>query len=69
MWSPLLTDDARERFLHLVGADEAAIARRRGAAINQACAALPYYLHTYPLIVERSRHKLRALGVGLVGDG
>ena len=37
--------------------------RSRGAAINQACAALPYYLHTYPLIVERSWHKLAALGV------
>ena len=30
----------------------------RGAAVNQACAALPYYLDTYPLIVERSWHKL-----------
>ena len=34
------------------------------AAIHQACAALPYYLHSYPLIVERSWHKLAALGVG-----
>lgn len=63
VWSPLVTDDARGRFLSLVAADDATIARSRGAAINQACAALPYYLHTYPLIVERSRHKLRALGV------
>jgi hypothetical protein len=39
------------------------LARSRGAAINQACAALPYYLHTYPLIVERSWHKLASLGV------
>lgn len=68
MWSPLFDDDARRRFVELVEADEATIARSRGAAINQACAALPYYLHTYPLIVERSRHKLRALGVGLVDD-
>lgn len=62
-WSPLLTEGARAHFLHLVGADDAAIARSRGAAVNQACAALPYYLHTYPLIVERSRHKLQALGI------
>lgn len=68
MWSPLFDDDARRRFVELVEADEATIARSRGAAINQACAALPYYLHSYPLIVERSRHKLRALGVGLVDD-
>jgi hypothetical protein len=45
------------------GADEATVDRSRGAAIQQACAALPYYLHTYPLIVERSWHKLAALGV------
>jgi len=32
-------------------------------AIQQACAALPYYLQTYPLIVQRSWHKLSALGV------
>mgnify|MGYP006171594455 CR=1 FL=1 len=38
--------------------------RSRGAAVNQACAALPYYLDTYPLIVERSWHKLAALGIG-----
>lgn len=63
VWSPLFTEDARTRFLDLVGADDATTTRSRGAAINQACAALPYYLHTYPLIVERSRHKLRALGV------
>lgn len=33
------------------------------AAINQACGALPYYVNTYPLIVERSWHKLAVLGV------
>ncbi len=64
-WSPLFDDESRARFLELVGADEATFARARGAAVNQACAALPYYLHTYPLIVERSRHKLQALGVAV----
>jgi aminoglycoside phosphotransferase (APT) family kinase protein len=49
--------------------DAATLARSRGAAINQACAALPYYLDTYPLIVERSWHKLAELGVArLSGD-
>lgn len=63
VWSPLFTDESRAVFLELLGVDEAAVARSRGAAINQACAALPYYLDTYPLIVERSWHKLAALGV------
>jgi aminoglycoside phosphotransferase (APT) family kinase protein len=62
-WSPLLDEESGARFLELVEADAATIARARGAAINQACSALPYYLDTYPLIVERSRHKLAALGV------
>jgi aminoglycoside phosphotransferase (APT) family kinase protein len=64
VWSPLFTDDSRRVFLDALHVDAATLARSRGAAINQACAALPYYLHTYPLIVERSWHKLRALGVG-----
>ena len=63
VWSPLFTDDSRRAFLHVLDVDDATLARSRGAAINQACAALPYYLHTYPLIVERSWHKLASLGV------
>ena len=63
VWSPLFTDESRRAFLDDLAVDEATLARSRGAAINQACAALPYYLHTYPLIVERSWHKLAALGV------
>lgn len=63
VWSPLFTDSSRRVFLDALGVDEATIARSRGAAVNQACAALPYYLHTYPLIVERSWHKLASLGV------
>lgn len=65
IWSPLFTAASRERFLLELEVDEAAVARSRGAAIQQACAALPYYLKTYPLIVERSRHKLAALGVAV----
>ena len=62
-WSPLFTDESRTVFLDAVGADPDTIARSRGAAINQACAALPYYLDTCPPIVERSWHKLAELGV------
>lgn len=63
VWSPLFTDGSRRAFLDALGVDEATLARSRGAAINQACAALPYYMRTYPLIVERSWHKLASLGV------
>jgi aminoglycoside phosphotransferase (APT) family kinase protein len=63
VWSPLFDDNSRVACLDALGVDTATIARSRGAAINQACAALPYYLNTYPLIVERSWHKLAALGV------
>jgi aminoglycoside phosphotransferase (APT) family kinase protein len=62
-WSPLFNEGSRAAFLDALGVDAATLARSRGAAINQACAALPYYLHTYPLIVERSWHKLALLGV------
>lgn len=62
-WSPLFTEESRSVFLEALQVDDATLARARAAAINQACAALPYYLHTYPLIVERSWHKLAALGV------
>ena len=63
VWSPLFTDGSRRAFLAALEVDDATVARSRGAAINQACAALPYYLHTYPRIVERSWYKLAVLGV------
>jgi hypothetical protein len=63
VWSPLFTDDSRRAFHGALEVDDATLARSRGAAINQACAALPYYMDTYPLIVERSWHKLASLGV------
>ena len=52
-----------EVFLGALAIEEPTLARSRGAAINQACMALPYYQGTYPLIVERSWHKLAVLGV------
>jgi len=63
VWSPLFTEESRRAFLDRLEVDDAMLARSRGAAIYQACGALPYYLDTYPLIVERSWHKLAALGV------
>ena len=63
VWSPLFTDESRAAFIDALSIDDATLARSRGAAINQACAALPYYLNTYALIVERSWQKLAALGV------
>jgi aminoglycoside phosphotransferase (APT) family kinase protein len=63
VWSPLFSDESRRVFLDALDVDDATLARSRGAAINQACAALPYYMLTYPLIVERSWHKLASLGV------
>jgi aminoglycoside phosphotransferase (APT) family kinase protein len=65
VWSPLFTEGARRAFLDALGIDagDPVVTRSRGAAVQQACAALPYYLRTYPLIVERSWHKLAALGI------
>jgi aminoglycoside phosphotransferase (APT) family kinase protein len=63
VWSDLFTDESRRVFLGALDVDDATLARSKGAAIQQACGALPYYLHTYPLIVQRSWHKLAALGV------
>ena len=63
VWSPLFTEASRRAFIDALQVDDATLARSRGAAIQQACGALPYYLDTYPLIVERSWHKLAALGV------
>jgi aminoglycoside phosphotransferase (APT) family kinase protein len=63
VWSPLFTADSRGAFLGALDVDDATLARSRGAAVNQACAALPYYFDTYPLIVERSWHKLDMLGI------
>jgi aminoglycoside phosphotransferase (APT) family kinase protein len=67
IWSPLFTETSRQAFVDALDVDDATLARSRGAALQQACSALPYYLDTYPLIVERSWHKLAALGVGSPG--
>lgn len=64
VWSQLFDEASRAAFIDALEVDEATVTRSQGAAINQACAALPYYMDTYPLIVERSWRKLQALGVG-----
>lgn len=69
VWSPLFTERSRKVFLDCLDVDHDTLARSRGVAINQACAALPYYLHSYPLIVERSWHKLASLGVQARSSG
>lgn len=68
VWSPLCTEDSRRVFLGALGIDDATLTRSRGAAVNQACAALPYYLNSYPLIVERSWHKLAALDIQVLSS-
>jgi aminoglycoside phosphotransferase (APT) family kinase protein len=64
VWSPLFTEESRRVFVQALSIDDAALARSRGAAIHQACGALGYYMDTYPLIIERSWHKLAEVGVG-----
>lgn len=63
VWSQLFTNESRQAFVHALDIDDATLARSRGAAIHQACGALGYYRDTYPLIIERSWHKLAAVGI------
>lgn len=46
VWSPLCTEASRRAFLDALDVDDATLARSRGAAVDQACAALPYYLRS-----------------------
>lgn len=45
----------RDAFRAASGVDDATWARARGLALSQALIALPYYLHTNPPVVRRSR--------------
>ena len=67
VWSPLFSAESRRQFVVALAVDDDTLRRSRGAALHQACAALPYYLRTHPAIVERSRRKLDALGVRVTG--
>ncbi len=56
-WS-LFSGASRAEFRSALGVDDATWARGRGWALSTAMLALPYYLHTNPGIVARSRHEL-----------
>jgi aminoglycoside phosphotransferase (APT) family kinase protein len=50
----VLDAETRPAFRELLEVDDATWARGRGWALSQAMIALPYYLHTYPAIVEQA---------------
>lgn len=52
----LLGRESRDVFRQQVDVDEATWARGRGWALYAGLVALPYYLHTNPVIVKTSRH-------------
>jgi len=54
----VLDAETRPIFRDLLGIDDATWARGRGWALSQAMIALPYYLHTYPVIVQQARRWL-----------
>jgi aminoglycoside phosphotransferase (APT) family kinase protein len=50
----VLDAETRPVFRKLLAIDDATCARARGWALSQAMIALPYYLHTYPVMVEQA---------------
>jgi aminoglycoside phosphotransferase (APT) family kinase protein len=54
----VLDAETRPIFRELLEIDDATWARARGWALSQAVLALPYYLHTYPVIVREARRWL-----------
>ena len=60
----VLDAETRPVFRELLEIDDATWARGRGWALSQALSALPYYLHTYPAIVEQA---WRWLGEAMTG--
>ena len=50
----VLDAETRPVFRDLLEIDDATWARGRGWALSQAMIALPYYLHTYPVMVEQA---------------
>ena len=55
----ILDRETRPFFRERLAIDDATWARARGWAISQSLIALPYYLHTYPAIVEQAWRWLR----------
>ncbi len=56
-----MTPESRGVFRDALRANEAAWARGRGWALSMSVIALPYYLHTNPVIVENSRRTIAAI--------
>jgi aminoglycoside phosphotransferase (APT) family kinase protein len=54
----VLDAETRPIFRELLEVDGATWTRGRGWALSQAVIALPYYLHTYPVIVKEARRWL-----------
>jgi aminoglycoside phosphotransferase (APT) family kinase protein len=54
----VLDAETRPIFRDLLEIDDATWARGRGWALSQSMIALPYYLHTYPVIVQQARRWL-----------
>jgi len=59
-WS-LFYDQSRTVFRNALAADDATWARGRGWALSVALIALPYYIETNPVIVERSRRRITSV--------
>ena len=51
---PAAAAETRPIFRELLEIDDATWTRGRGWALSQAMIALPYYLHTYPVIVQEA---------------
>lgn len=56
----VVAPEDRARFVAAVGADEATVARARGAALVQGLEAWPYYLDTHPGMVAMAERVLRS---------
>jgi aminoglycoside phosphotransferase (APT) family kinase protein len=54
----LLSAETRRKFRSSLAIDEATWARGRGWALSVALIALPYYLHTNPVLVSISRRAI-----------
>jgi aminoglycoside phosphotransferase (APT) family kinase protein len=56
-----LTEEGRESFRATLPADDSTWARGRGWALSMALIALPYYMHTNPVIVAGARRTIAAV--------
>jgi aminoglycoside phosphotransferase (APT) family kinase protein len=54
----LFSGESRDTFRTALSIDDASWARSRGWALSTGLIALPYYLHTNPVIVGMARHQI-----------